>query len=317
MQNIPYLIKFITKSLLPGLLLLAGCERGEEVRAVDFRKTVVVSDPVTDAHERPILRAAVGAMISPKETHGIYLQLLAYVSNKMDMELDFTQRKTYAEVNEMLGQGEIDLAFICSGPYALGSEDHGFELLVAPVVQGAPVYYSYLIVNRDAPHQTLEDLRGTVFAFTDPKSNTGRLVPEYWLALLGERPETFFQDVIYTYSHDNSIQAVAQGLVDGAAVDNLIWDYFARENPVHTARTRIIKRSEPYGIPPIVVGADMPRERVDLIRGLLLDMHMDPEGAAILSELMIDRFVPADPAWYVSIQKLQETVWALGEHDTP
>ncbi|TVR00274.1 MAG: phosphate/phosphite/phosphonate ABC transporter substrate-binding protein [Desulfovibrionales bacterium] len=316
-QIIPYPSIFVIKSLLFGLLLLTGCERGEEVRAVDFSKTVTVSDPVTNARGRPVLRAAVGAMISPKETHGIYLQLLAFVSRKVEMDLEFVQRKTYAEVNEMLGQGEIDLAFICSGPYALGSKDHGFELLVAPEVQGSPVYYSYLIVNRDGPHQTLEDLRGAVFAFTDPHSNTGRLVPEYWLAVMGERPETFFRDVIYTYSHDNSIQAVAQGLVDGAAVDNLIWDYFARENPVHTARTRVIKRSAPYGIPPIVVGADMPRERVDLIRGLLLDMHTDPEGAVILGELMIDRFVPADPAWYASILELQETVRSLGEHDTP
>ena len=315
MRNVSRLVLF--PSLLFGLFLLAGCERGEEVRAVDFSKTVAVSDPVVEADRRPVLRAAVGAMISPKETHGIYLQLLAYVSRKMEMYLEFTQRKTYAEVNELLGQGEIDLAFICSGPYALGHEGYGFELLAAPVVHGAPAYFSYLIVNRDGPHQSLEDLRGTVFAFTDPDSNTGRLVPEYWLAVMGERPKTFFRDVIYTYSHDNSIQAVAQGLVDGAAVDSLIWDYYARENPVHTARTRIIKRSEPYGIPPIVVAADMPRERADLIRQLLLEMHTDSEGAIILNELMIDRFVPADPAWYASIRELHEAVRTLGEVDAP
>lgn len=302
---------------LLGLFLLAGCERGEEVRAVDFSKTVAVSDPMADADRRPVLRAAVGAMISPKETHGIYLQLLAYISRKMEVELEFVQRKTYAEVNELLGQGDIDLAFICSGPYALGREEHGFKLLAAPVVHGAPTYNSYLIVNRDGPHQSLEDLRGTTFAFTDPHSNTGRLVPEYWLAVMDERPESFFRDVIYTYSHDNSIQAVAQGLVDGAAVDSLIWDYYSRENPVHTARTRIIKRSEPYGIPPIVVAADMPRERADLIQQLLLEMHTDPEGAIILNELMIDRFVPADPAWYASIRELHETVRALGEVEAP
>ncbi|PTN32808.1 phosphate/phosphite/phosphonate ABC transporter substrate-binding protein [Desulfonatronum sp. SC1] len=315
MRNASRLMLF--QAVLFSLLLLAGCERGEEVRPVDFSKTVAISEPVADAGGRPVLRAAVGAMISPKETHGIYLQLLAYVSRKMEMELEFVQRKTYAEVNEILGQGEIDLAFICSGPYALGREEHGFELLVAPVVQGAPAYYSYLIVNQEGTHQSLEDLRGTIFAFTDPHSNTGRLVPEYWLAEIGERPESFFRDVIYTYSHDNSIQAVAQGLVDGAAVDSLIWDYYARENPEHTSRTRIIKRSKPYGIPPIVIAPDMPRERVGQIQRLLLNMHTDPEGAVILGELMIDRFVPADPAWYASIRELHETVQALRERGAP
>ncbi len=317
MLRMPHRVHCVLVAFLLGLLLIAGCEQGEEVRVVDFSKAVAISEPVADADGRSVLRAAVGAMISPKETHGVYLQLLAYVSQKMEMELEFVQRKTYAEVNEILGQGEIDLAFICSGPYALGREDHGFELLVAPVVQGAPAYYSYLIVNRDSPHQSLEDLRGTSFAFTDPHSNTGRLVPEYWLAVMGERPESFFRDVIYTYSHDNSIQAVAQKLVDGAAVDSLIWDYYSRENPVHTDRTRVIKRSEPYGIPPIVVAPDMPRDRVDQIQRLLLNMHTDPEGAVILNKLMIDRFVPADPAWYASILELQETVRPLREHGVP
>ena len=47
------------------------------------------------------------------------------------------------------------------------------------------------------------------------------MVPKYWLALIGERPETYFKSTNYTYSHDNSIIAVARSLVDGAAVHEL------------------------------------------------------------------------------------------------
>ena len=93
-----------------------------------------------------------------------------------------------------------------------------------------------------APFNWLEDLKGHTFAFTDPDSNTGRLVPLYWLAALHTRPETFFGRSIYTYSHDNSIMAVARGLVDAAAVDGLIWDYYAKKNPAFTSKTRIIKK---------------------------------------------------------------------------
>lgn len=278
---------------------------------MDFSRTVQVSVPIVHLSDRPVLRTAVGAMISPQETHETYLQLLVYVSEQLGMDQEFVQRKTYAKVNDLLGKGELDLAFICSGPYALGRESHGFELLVAPEVQGAPVYYSYLIVHQDSAYQALEDLRGASFAFTDAHSNTGRLVPEYWLALMGECPETFFRESIFTYSHDNSIQAVAQGLVDGAAVDSLIWDYYALKNPEHTSCTRIIKRSSPYGIPPIVVGNALSRELVEQIRTVFLNMHDDPHGAAILGELMIDRFVSADQAWYESIGDLQGHVDAV------
>jgi phosphonate transport system substrate-binding protein len=304
--------------LVVTLFLVTGCDQGGEVKHVDFNRTLAVAERSEESSRRSVLRAAVGAMISPQETHEIYLQLLAYTSRKLDMELKFVQRKTYAEVNELLGKDELDLAFICSGPFALGRQEHGFRLLATPVVHGERVYRSYLIVNQDSPYQNLQDLRGTLFAFTDPHSNTGRLVPTYWLARIDERPETFFQDVIFTYSHDHSIQAVAQGLVDAAAVDSLIWEYYARANPTHTGQTRIIKRSAPYGIPPVVISSAMPEDLAFRIQDLLLHMHEDPEGMQILNELMIDRFVQADSRWYDSIKEMAKTVADIqGTTSTP
>lgn len=120
------------------------------------------------------------------------------------------------------------------------------------MVRGEPFYLSYLIVNRNSAFQTIEDLKGRVFAFTDPESNTGALVPKYWLARIGQSPDRFFKETVYTYSHDNSILAVARGLVDGAAVDGHKWEYYNRRNPYYTARTRVIKKSEPVGAPPPV-----------------------------------------------------------------
>jgi phosphonate transport system substrate-binding protein len=110
------------------------------------------------------------------------------------------QRKTYGEINELIGVGQIDLAFICSGPYAGGKEKFGFEALAMPLVRGSHLYQSYLIVNKDSSFQKLDDLRGKIFAFTDPESNTGKLVPTYWLSEEGEKPEDFFAKTIYTYS---------------------------------------------------------------------------------------------------------------------
>jgi phosphonate transport system substrate-binding protein len=67
---------------------------------------------------------------------------------------------------------------------------------------------------------------------------------------MGERPSSFFSDFTYTYSHDNSIMAVARSLVDAAAVDGHQWEYFNLRNPQYTQLTRVIKKSEPFGNPP-------------------------------------------------------------------
>ena len=44
----------------------------------------------------------------------------------------------------------------------------------------------------------------------------------------------FFSNTIYTYSHDNSIMAVAKGMVDGASVDGLIWEFYHQRKPTIT-----------------------------------------------------------------------------------
>ncbi|RJR40107.1 MAG: phosphate/phosphite/phosphonate ABC transporter substrate-binding protein [Deltaproteobacteria bacterium] len=293
----------------------SGCGSDSDKVVVDFTKTVPVARPGERASLTPPLRVAVAAMISPKETFDLYRQLLAYLGKRLNQDLEFVQRKTYAEVDELLKKGEIDLAFICSGPYVAKKERYGFESLAVPEVHGSHFYQSYLIVNKDSPYRRLEDLRGHTFAFTDPDSNTGRLVPTYWLSELNAKPETFFSRIVYTYSHDNSIMAVARNLVDGAAVDGLIWEFYQQKNPAFTSKTRIIKKSEPFGIPPLVASKSLAPASRERIRQILFAMHRDPEGKKILGELMIDRFIAPQEEWYANLKQIYRQV--AGGKDKP
>ena len=310
----PKKFRLLSLFLLPAVVLFAsGCGNDGNTVVIDFSKAVAVEKFEGNSPERPHIRVAVGAMISPKETFTYYRQLLDYVGKKTGRSAQLIQRKTYGEINELFGKGEIDLAFVCSGPYANGKEKYGFQLLSTPQVHGSHFYQSYLIVNEESPYHFLEDLKGLIFAFTDPDSNTGKLVPTYWLGRMGERPETFFKKTLYTYSHDNSILAVARGLVDGAAVDGLIWEYYHRKNPISTSRTRIIRKSEPYGIPPLVTSKHLSPELRARILELVLSMHKDPKGRNILKELMIDRFIEPKEAWYASIRQMAQELEMLGK----
>ena len=307
--------------LLCGLIFLSlltatSCGRDSDAVVVDFTKTIAVERPQGQIPKPATFNVAVAAMISPKETFGYYRQLLDYIGEKLGREVQFIQRKTYGEINELLGVGQIDLAFICSGPYAAGKEIYQFELVATPQVQKSNFYQSYLIVNKASQIKRLEDLKGRVFAFTDPDSNTGKLVPSYWLFEMGEQPETYFSKTIYTYSHDNSILAVAKALVDGAAIDGLIWEYYHQKDPVFTSRTRIIRKSEPYGIPPIVASKYLSPELKNRIQQLFFSMHRDPKGQKILGELMIDRFIAPKDEWYDSIRQMDLKIALMEEKNS-
>jgi len=302
---------FIKKIILLARIMAAafvavacGCGGDADMHTVDFSGPMVLEKTQPTSTSARSLRVAVAAMISPKATFVYHRKVLDYLGSRLNKDVEIIQRKTYKEVNSLFGLELVDLAFICSGPYAIGREKYGFELLATPEVSGSHFYRSYLIVNKDSPFQRLEDLKGRVFAFTDPDSNTGRMVPVFWLAQMQQRPETFFSDTIKTHSHDNSILAVAWGLVDGAAVDGLIWEYYNLKNPKFTSRTRVIKKSEPYGIPPLVVRRSLPAELKERIRRLLFAMHEDTEGRQILKELMIDRFIMPREEWYEPIRQM-------------
>jgi len=277
-------------------------------KTVDFEDVAAEKsgDSGAIADRRPVLRVAVAAMISPKTTKQYYDDLLRAVGDAVGRRVVFLQRKTYAEVNDLVERKEVDVAFVCSGPYVSGHKQFGMEILVVPVVNGGKVYHSYILAHRDSPITRLDDFKGKSFAFTDPKSNTGYLVPQYMLFQRGNTPGGFFGGTSYTYSHDNSIKAVAEGVADGAAVDNLIWEFFNATDPTYTSRTKIVEKSPPYGIPPVVVHPELDPDLKRQLRAAFLSLHAQTEAAGILKRLHIDRFEEGDDATYRSVREMEK-----------
>jgi len=299
--------KFFTFILLSVLLAVAGCT-GSGGIDVDLDERDVNTPPirqVQDISGDNTLKVAISAVISPAETLKTYQKLLDYLEQETGREIILLQRPTYAEVNDLLEASEVDLAFICSLAYVAGNNDFGMELLVAPQVNEETVYYSYLVVPADSSALSLEDLRNTVFAFTDPLSNSGRLAPTYQLSLIGETPDSFFSRYDYTFSHDNSILAVADGLVSGAAIDSLVYDQSIESNPELESKTKVIGDSwGPYGIPPVVINPDLDPQLKSQLLDAFLDLPSSGEGRQILDELSIEKFVQVDDEIYDSIRQM-------------
>lgn len=294
-------------TLIALSLLWISCNAGPSYPRVSLAEPGHSSTLATAGETRPF-RVAIAAVISPQSTVEEYLPFLDYLEKRLGRPVELVQRRTYAEVNALVRDREVDLALVCTGAYIRGHRDFGMELLAVPQVQGETVYYSYIIVPASSPARSLADLRGKSFAFTDPLSNSGRLMALYMLLQMGEEPGLFFGRTIYTYGHDNSIRAVADGLVDGAAVDSLVYTYFLNRHPELAGRVRVIARSEPCAMPPVVVHPDLEAEQKALLQNVLLTMHQDEEGRAALAQLQIDRFVVLDDRAYDSVRRALEEV---------
>ena len=119
------------------------------------------------------------------------------------------------------------------------------------------------------------------------------------LAEKGLRPEGFFRETIFTYGHRNVVRAVASGLAQSGSVDGYVWEVMASLEPELTSRTKVIRKSELLGFPPVAcLAARRTRRTWNLIRKALLAMHDDPEGREVLSLLRLDGFAEEPQSLY-------------------
>lgn len=282
--------------ILTAGYLLTGCDTTvSEEKIIDLDKLQPLPTLQTE-QSADTLKVAVAAIISPQGTIQSYQPFLSVLEKKTGKNVVLVQRKTYQEVNNLLIRNAVDVAFICTGAYVRQKES--MKLLAIPQINGKKTYQSLLIVPRSSQILTFSDLRGKVFAFTDPLSNTGHRYPLTLLNELGETPESYFSRTIFTYSHDRSIDSIIDGIANGAAVDSIIYDFFKKRDPVVESKTRVIKESPEYGMPPVVVPLSISPAQKKWLKDIFLQIHNDPEGRKALDILGVDKFVEADPDYY-------------------
>jgi phosphonate transport system substrate-binding protein len=225
-----------------------------------------------------------------------------WIEGALGRPVVFVQRSRYREILDLLLQGRLDLAWICGYPYVLNRSR--LDLVAVPRFQGRPLYQSYFIVGADSPVQRLHDLEGSLFAWADPDSNSGYLYPRFRLTTDGRDPDRFFRRTFFTWGHPRSVEAVAEGLADGAAVDSYVWETLARRHPALTVQTRVLLRSPDFGFPPIVAGPALAEPDRRAIQRVLLSQVQDVPGRALLNELNLDSFSVETPVLYDDIARM-------------
>jgi phosphonate transport system substrate-binding protein len=224
----------------------------------------------------------------------------AYLEQRLGQPVTFVQRDSYREIIDSLLSGRLEFAWICGYPYVHHRDRLG--LTAIPLYQGTPLYRSYLIVPAtDLATRTLTDLKGHIFAFADPDSNSGFLVPRFELVRQGLDPNHFFRKTFFSGGHRNAIEAVSVGLADGAHVDGYVWETMARVSPEITRQTRVVTRSKPFAFPPIVAGPAASEALRLGMREVLIGMGSDPAAASLLERLNLDGFTAGDPSAFDEI----------------
>jgi phosphonate transport system substrate-binding protein len=237
------------------------------------------------------------------EQIGLLERWQRYLEARLRQPVRFVQRGSYREIVDLLLNDGVEAAWLCGHPLVL--YEARLALVAVPHHLGKPLYRSHLIVPKtDRTTQHVTALRGRLFAYSDPLSNSGYLVPRAEIHAAGADPARFFARSFFTFSHRKVIDAVRLGLAHGGAVDGYVWDTIAAQQPGSVDGLRVAWRSEPHGFPPVVARRNWAEAERRRLAEALLDMEHDAVGREVLQRLDLDRFGEPSPHLYDGIRAL-------------
>ncbi|MHB1654565.1 MAG: substrate-binding domain-containing protein [Desulfitobacteriaceae bacterium] len=281
-------------------LSLMGCGKTEPVKHVTLSHLEPVSAPEQGSKET--LRVALAVGLSPTQSIAKYQALTTYLSEKLNRPVELVQKKSYKEVDDLIEEGKVDIAFVCSSSYVMGHEKFGERLVAVPITNGSPYYQSVIIANADTNIRNWTQLKGRSFAFVDPQSTSGAL---YAMSQIKDRGGLeFFKSFIYTYGQSNSIAAVRDHLVDAAAVDNYTLASTLAKSPQLANTIQIIDTSPEYGNNPVVASPRLDEQTFIAVQTTLLGMDKDAAGQEALQTAGYDRFELLEDSLYNSVRRL-------------
>lgn len=166
---------------------------------------------------------------------------------------------------------DLLLSQTCGYPYVKHLRGR-VRLVATPVYShpgcSGPLMRSFIIARRDAGIRKLEDLRGRIAAINSPDSNSGTNLFRAAIApLAAGRP--FFADVVRTGSHGASIDAIARGVADCAAIDCITFANIRRFDPARVAAVNIIGETPAGPGLPFITEGNASDRQVGLLREAL------------------------------------------------
>jgi phosphonate transport system substrate-binding protein len=155
-----------------------------------------------------------------------YDDLAKYLEKKLGIPVELKTSTDYAGVITAMQFKHVDLAYFGPKSYVEAALRAGAECFAMEVLEdGTKGYHGVIISKKGSGINSLKDAKGKVFAFTDPNSTSGTLVPTvYFIKDLKLDPAKYFSKVIYSGGHEASILAVKAGRVDAASTNDLDMD---------------------------------------------------------------------------------------------
>ncbi|NEQ45501.1 MAG: phosphonate ABC transporter substrate-binding protein [Leptolyngbya sp. SIOISBB] len=306
-------------SALVGTALIASCSSApttpetSEVGADDA--TADATEGAACAPELAEIDFGIISTESQENLQELWEPFLAAMSEEMGRPVNGFYATDYAGVIEAMGAGKIQIAWYGGKSYIEAAKRSGAEAFAQTVASdGSKGYYAHLITNKanpivadidvaagDGDQYVLDNAGDLTFAFNDPNSTSGFLVPSYYVfAQNGVNPNEAFSELVFSGSHEATAQAVANDQVDVATNNSESMARLQQTDAEAFEQVQIIWTSPLIPSDPIAYQSDIP----DCLKAEFEDFFHNMEDETVLGPLDWAGFDPAGDVDWNPIREL-------------
>lgn len=247
---------------------------------------------------------AVHPYLPSEEIHKRFTPLAEYLGKQLGRPVQVRVGRDYIQHVEAIGLNNVDIAFMGPSSFVLMGERYGAKPLLARIaIKGKPRLSGYIVTSVNSTLRNLGDLRGKRFAFVDPDSTMGTIVPRYVMQQAGIELKTL-ASYQYLGGHKNVALGVLSGDYDAGAVKSEVYDEMAPRG------LRVLAKLPEVSEHLFVARSDMPDKQVVQLRQALLQLQGEADGVVIMRAMNKDMtaMVPVVDADYDNLRKIQRTV---------
>ncbi len=234
-----------------------------------------------------------------------------YLEKNTPYKYEFTVPNSYVAVVEAFGTKRADIASINTFGYIMAHERYKTQAKITFIRHGLETYQSQIIARADSKVKSLEDIDKKKFAYVDPASTSGYLMPAKLFLDANVKPS----ETVFAKKHDNVVMMVYQKQVDAGATfysppseKNGMEDarrLVLKQYPDVEEKIKIIKLTDPIPNDPIVFRADLPEEVKEAVITALMNYMATDEGKRVFGEIYgITGMVRATDARYDSVREM-------------
>lgn len=212
-----------------------------------------------------------------------------YLGRKIGVPVDLVQAQGYGPTIEAMRAEKIDIARTGSFAYMIAHEKAGAEAIVTRGTRsgGPGLYHSIIATSPATGIRSMDELKRRagelVFAFVDPASTSGHLMPRAGLESLGIDPQEDFEHLVFSMSHTNSAMALLSAKVDAGGMSRTTRDRLVEAGRMEPDDLVVLWESAPIPTGPVIVRSELPEALKARMRSAYLDLN--EEGGAILEAL--------------------------------